>query len=369
MKRGKNRGRSSRKRGRTTRRYISPDAEMAAVDGTVAESAGTLRTTQVPLTLLYQENTWTPISVLLLSPWLEDVSDEVLENVRMVCGERLSRLILKDCTAWNDHRSSRSLFARSSALLYIDISNCPGATDGILGVISRSCGMLETLKISYCQNVTGAGLIAFAQTKGGAAHSLTHLDCEGCSLATRNDGARMALSAIVKGMPSMKSINLRACRNVSRGSLAAAFAENHGALAVKRAEPIVRLQGLLSVDLSNMEEKALSDEDVSVILSERRKLEILRLDNLGHITDDAVRSLSQIRASWGMRHHGGFPSLRILSLARCAQITDVSLSYVAASCPSVEEIDCSHCKRITDWGLRALNGSAHLQALSLRWMN
>lgn len=88
-------------------------------------------------------------------------------------------------------------------------------------------------------------------------------------------------------------------------------------------------------------------------LGHLQHLEKLEMDNCVQLTDDCFKGFHS-------------PSLKILTLLLCSEMTDFGLRYIADHCPSLETIRLEMCDEISDLGLQYLgHGCPELKTLGL----
>jgi F-box/leucine-rich repeat protein 2/20 len=89
----------------------------------------------------------------------------------------------------------------------------------------------------------------------------------------------------------------------------------------------------------------ISDEGVAAIASGCRRLKVMNISYCESITDASLHSLALLR------------DLVQRELRACSRVTSVGISYIAASCKHLRELDVKRCTFIGDPGVLALSNA------------
>ena len=183
---------------------------------------------------------------------------------------------------------------------------------------------------------------------------------------------RRSLKDLVLGVPSLVSLNLSGCFNVSDINLGHAFS--------------VDLPNLKELDLSLC--KQITDSSLGRIASHLKQLETLELGGCCNITNTGLLLIAwglkklrhlNLRSCWhisdqGIGHLAGLSKetaegnlqLEYLGLQDCQRLSDEALGHIAHGLNSLKSINLSFCVSITDSGLKHLARMPKLEQLNLR---
>ncbi|KAL6508075.1 hypothetical protein OROGR_024270 [Orobanche gracilis] len=216
----------------------------------------------------------------------------------------------------------------------------------------RNLSMLQSIKLDGCQ-VTCSGLKAI----GNLRVSLRELSLSKC-MGVTDEG----LSSIFAKHKDMKKLDITCCRKITLLSLASITNSCTSLVTLKMesctlvsAEAFVligqRCHFLEELDITDNE---VDDEGLKSI-SMCSRLSNLKLAICLNITDE------------GLIHIGNRCSqLKEIDLYRSSGITDSSVLAIACGCPSIEMINTSYCKFISDCSLMSLSKCSMLNTLESR---
>lgn len=203
-----------------------------------------------------------------------------------------------------------------SNLRYIDLSFCFNAvTDTSIQVIFKNQVLLHTLKISYCDKVSDAGLTGMGK------------------IETEDDEG-----------PVMSSYN-------------EASAPNRIHLGSRAEEEIIR-DARRKRDVMRMCEKLTMDSYSGYSLARIKSLRELNISGCNRITDVSLT------------YAFVFKELQSLNLSRCQQITVDGIKHLVKNCPSIEYLNLNDCYNLKDDAvIEIVKGLPRLQYLELRVSN
>merc|ERR1712223_1865315 len=183
---------------------------------------------------------------------------------------------------------------------------------------------------------------------------------------------RKSLRELVNGIPTLETLNLSGCYNLSDSALDTAFNRDLACLKV------------LNLSLC----KEVTDSSLGRIATHCKNLEILELGGCTKITNTGLLLISwglkkikslNLRSCWQISDHGighltginsqpstGAKTLQRISLQDCQKLTDESLKHISEGLPAINEINLSFCVSVTDTGLKSLSRMAGLEKLNLR---
>lgn len=199
----------------------------------------------------------------------------------------------------------------------LDISYCFNAvTDTSIQVIFKNQVLLQSLKMSYCDKVSDAGLTGMGK-----------LEVEG-----ENDG------------PIMSSYdNSSTHQRISLGS---------------RAEEEIVRDAKRKLDVMRMCEKINTNTFTGYSLARLKNLQVLDISACNRITDVSLT------------YAFNFKELFILNLSRCQQITYEGIVHLVENCPSIEHFNLIDCYNLRDEAVTEIVKGLHrLQTLELKGCN
>lgn len=320
-----------------------------------------------------------------------------------------------------------SLVETCTSLRALTFNSCTQLTDDILGPIAKNCRQLELLHISLCFLFTDEGM--YALTSGINRTSLTSLDLSGCKGLTDDGFEVVAMACISLKWLNLSSaritdIGMRAIthncwrlknlimkdlylisddvfffdlekdgRKEADENMLTSLTEldltDCTRLTDRALEGLsIRCENLVNLKLggcSNLTDRAIdlllkepkcgkergkhltklsfafctqmTDQGISKICQACAKIDTLDLSGLVHLTDEVMKVLAEY-----------CPHLQNLSLARCKRLTDKTLCTLADYL-WIEELDISHCNKITDEGLEVIALEfTGLKKLNIAWL-
>lgn len=177
---------------------------------------------------------------------------------------------------------------------------------------------------------------------------------------------------IVDGVPTVESLNLSGCYNLTDAVLDNALSQELPSLTMLNLSLCKQITdstlGRIASYLKNLEWldiggcSNVSSNGVLLIACGLKKLKVLNLRSLRLITDQAIEHLT------GISHISveGMPHLEYLCLQDCQKLTDVSLKHVGDKMNNLKVLNLSFCTNITNAGLRFLAKMPALLELNLR---
>jgi F-box/leucine-rich repeat protein 2/20 len=265
------------------------------------------------------------------------VVDSSLHDIPRFPG--LQTLILSGCHRLNS-RAFRSI-SKCVSLKHINISDAPRITDVALKELSR-VDSLESLVMRGCKLITDGGVIALTKN----CYLLRHLDVSWCRSVTDE-----SLRALANHCPHLETLHFNSCQRITDAGL----------------RILGKLKRLKSLHVALCQQ--LTDGGVSdFVEATSEHLTDLNLEGCTLLSDAAVRAMTT-----------NCVQLRSLNLSRCYRISNVAMSYLAATQEEVEEgmvhgentrrtlteLNCSDCSRISDVGCAALSKCTQLKKLVL----
>jgi len=181
---------------------------------------------------------------------------------------------------------------------------------------------------------------------------------------------RKSLRELVHGIPSIESLNLSGCYNLSDSALDTAFNRD--------------IPSLTNINLSLCKE--VTDNSLGRIATHCKNIEVLDLGGCTKITNTGLLLISwglknikslNLRSCWQISDHGighlagmdgkpGASSLQELNLQDCQKLTDQSLRYISEGISKIRKVNLSFCASITDTGIKSLGRLASMEELNLR---
>ncbi|TGZ75369.1 hypothetical protein CRM22_000414 [Opisthorchis felineus] len=172
---------------------------------------------------------------------------------------------------------------------------------------------LRRLDMSWCGNYSAISPVAFGDFLGDACRQLTTLRLASCKFL--NDDC---LLYIVNTCPLLRELDLSSCTGIT----------SHGFLALSR---LIRLNWL------SLYRTQIADDG---LLSLAELCQHLCHINLGSCTN--VQDMNQVLDNLTRNNTG----LISINLWRCVTVSAVGVSYLARSCPLLEELDLGWCRNI-----------------------
>ncbi|KAI8380853.1 hypothetical protein BD560DRAFT_365461 [Blakeslea trispora] len=234
-------------------------------------------------------------------------------------------LIIKDCrglsTASINHFLQRAMY-----LKVLDVSGLDTIKSSTLSHSTFQFHSLERLNLSWCRNLTGAGVLNLVQS---CSH-LTHLKLNGCP---QLDNTMHSLGRL---LPNLVYLNLAACTSLTDACLSDFFEGN----------PALQLTHLTLSSCSR-----LTDTSVRMISLHAKQLTHLELSGCIRLTD----------------HGFAFLCLRLqlvyLDLEDIQQITGATLVSIANHQTQLEHLCLSNCTQISDEDVIQLVTQSHSKHL------
>ncbi|XP_014674121.1 PREDICTED: F-box/LRR-repeat protein 14-like [Priapulus caudatus] len=159
---------------------------------------------------------------------------------------------------------------------------------------------------------------------------------------------RRSLRDVMSGVPTIVSLNLSGCYNVTDIGLSYAFSGSIPTLSV------------LNLSLC----KQITDRSLDKIAQNLKNLEVLELGGCCNITNNGL-----LLIAWGLRR------LRVLNLRSCRHVTDVGIGHIAGLSHKAESADgnlqlehlgLQDCQKLTDQALLNVSlGLANLRGINL----
>ncbi|XP_076067616.1 F-box and leucine rich repeat protein partner of paired [Oratosquilla oratoria] len=259
--------------------------------------------------------------------------------------------VARVCTAWRDAAYHKSVWRGVEARLHLRRAN-PSLFPSLVrrGIrrvqvlsLRRTlrdvvCGVptLTSLNLSGCFNVTDEGLNTAFTTE---CPSLTHLNLSLCKQITDNSLGRLA-----QQLQNLEVLELGGCSFITNtGLLLIAWGLKRLKSLNLRSCCFVTNQGIAYLAGQNQE----SAEGTAA-------LEDLGLQDCQKLSDEALRHVSM-----------GLHNLKSINLSFCASITDSGLKYLARM-PNLREINLRSCDNISDIGVAYLSeGGSRITALDV----
>lgn len=207
-------------------------------------------------------------------------------------------------------------------------------------VIDRCCPRIEELCLADSAFVTDGLISLFASTY----LCLNSLDINGCYRVT--DAGLLLLS---KKLTPMKCLRIDNCRYLSDTALIA-FIATHGTH--------MRVLSMRSCP-------KVTDKTIRMLfMSQPTCLEELHVSDT-QITDAALKFLSTIPTYYGNRVATAYHRCVKMDISGCNALTNISCSWIAASCPFLRSIKVARCSWLRDKGLHALSSLVYLHELDV----
>ena len=234
------------------------------------------------------------------------------------------------CTVWRDSVYSKSVWKGCTARLHLSQSSDPLFPS----LVRRGIKKVQVLSVR-AMKVIGTLLTGLP--------TLSSLDLSGCV----NLSDTVLETGFLIDLPALTHINLSLCKKVTDNSL--------GRIGT-------RCRNLERLDLGGCTKITNS----GLLLLASRTLPLLSLTNLNlrscwQVTDNGISAL----AGAGTSSHA-LP-LHTLVLQDCQKLSDESLRYISEGLRSLQYLNLSFCASITDSGMKCLARMATLKELNLRF--
>eukprot|EP01018_Ginkgo_biloba_P018412 Gb_36550 [translate_table: standard] len=228
-------------------------------------------------------------------------------------------------------------------LVSLHIDGCKFVTDGSLQALSRNCAKLEELGLQSCIKITDYGLSTLAQE----CPFIQFLDISKCVKV-----GDVGVMRLAEGCSLLKILKLSDCSKVGNKAVMS-LAEGCKSLEVLMIggcrlvsdEAIQALSCNCGPSLRILEMEwclDISNESVISVLSLCLRLEILDITCCNKITDAAFISLG---------NHGSGSVLKALKVSNCPGITVIGIALVAEFCHSLQYLDVRSCPNVTEEGV------------------
>jgi len=189
----------------------------------------------------------------------------------------------------------------------VDLTGCDRITDNSLLFISKKCGQLQSVNLSFCINVTADGIKTLATN----CTTLTALFLCHCSVG---DPALLIISSHLQGL---KTLALSGCMNITDAGVQ------------KVAQ---KCQDLQYLDISHC--KTLTSNSIKAIASSLSNLVHLDLSWCSDsVSEGSIQKLSKLH------------KLQHLGIAD-SKVTDSILYKILSSCPKLVSLDIAFCNGI-----------------------
>ena len=268
----------------------------------------------------------------------------------------LISLNLSGCFNVTDVGLSHAFCAPCTSLTKLNLALCKQITDSALERISQMVPNLEELELGGCTNITDDGLAMIAwglrklkkldlrscceisnqgmaslggqdSSSNGGTVALEHLVLQDCQKLYDE-----ALSFISQGLPSLKSLNLSFCGNITDSGL----------------KHLARKPNLRELNLRSCDN--ISDTGVAYLAEGGARITSLDVSFCDKIGDPALQHVAQ-----------GLYSLKSLSCSAC-NISDAGIERIGRSLHELDTLNIGQCSLVTDRGLQLI--SEHLTNLS-----
>ncbi|XP_057846353.2 F-box/LRR-repeat protein 3 isoform X5 [Cryptomeria japonica] len=277
-----------------------------------------------------------------------EVSSSGLESIGKSC-KYLQELSLSKCSGATDEGISL-LVAGCRDLRIVDLTCCHNLTDVAVSAIGMSCTNLSCLKMESCSLVTETSL----NVLGDNCHFLEVLDLTDSSI--NNTGLKF-----ISRCSKLTTLKLGICESISDEGLTYIGAH---------------CSDLLELDLYRS--AGVGDVGLAAIACACPKLKICNLSYCIAITDESLKSLSQLEGLHNLEIRGcihvtsaglsaiamGCRHLVELDIKRCCCVDDVGLVTLVHCCQNLRQINISYCP-ISDVGMLALANLSCLQNIKL----
>lgn len=213
----------------------------------------------------------------------------------------------------------------------LNVSRCSALSDDGLTSVRRHLSQLQTLSIDECRRFSSDVLCQTWKDR----NRLRALSAVGCPGVTDRLLQCVASSPRVSLDFSVRSLDVRQCKNVTSSGIAALASSSR---------PDVAIECLRCGDCMNVDAMAFFGFEDSAALSMLAELDLRGL------------AVDETAISWIAKGCASSRRLRRLNLARCKLLTDFALLLLApvAACPSFEKLNLEDCALLTDTGIQNL---------------
>lgn len=248
--------------------------------------------------------------------------------------------------------------AKFQCLQSLNLQECKGITDAGLTALGKGLPNLHSLDISHCKKITDQGIRPLAE----GCPNLSTLRLDGCKSVT--DGSLQALS---KNCIKLEELGLQSCINITDNGLST-LAQGCRSIRILEMNKCVKVgdTGVMKIAGTCPHLKILNLSDclkignkaVMSLAEGCKRLEVLMIGGCRLVSDEAIQALASVCG----------PSLRILQLEWCLNISNDSLHLVLSLCPQLENLNIACCDKVTDHAFSCLgNGGcgSHLKDLRI----
>eukprot|EP00899_Mesostigma_viride_P021803 jgi/Mesvir1/29624/Mv21476-RA.1 len=277
------------------------------------------------------------------------------------------------------------LAARCKGLRHLSLSYCPDVTDAGIVALGGECHQLESLHVGNCERVTDVGIAAIAQgcprlrrlelwgcdgiTDAGMSLVGEHCpDLEELTISSRNGGVtEVSMSVIGRNCARLRAFNIsesgfdepafRAiamqCTHLEELDISGNDFPLHVCMAAI-AQNCTRLRGLRARNSS------MTDEDVALMLQGPVATQLVHLEFSGYtpITDQALMAIAQkclhlrlldLECSFCFPRTVNVTDLGVMAIgACCRQLTFLDLTGTQVTRAVLDSFDQSHCDVVFD---------------------
>lgn len=203
--------------------------------------------------------------------------------------------------------------------------------------LAQHCTALETLSLVNCEKISDSGLSWLA----GACHSLTSLDLRGCTKVSD-----VGMRALAEGTPLLRRLRLAGCKRV-------------GDVGVRHLAGGCPELGELDFGglflLSDGAQRGFAQEGLQALADAAPPIEALNLGGCTQVGDRIARRLPR-----------AFPDLKRLTLSACGRLTAPGLRDCFAGLPALTAVNLRSSRdAVTDGVLAALASTARASLTSL----
>ncbi len=209
-------------------------------------------------------------------------------------------------------------------LTVLNLSRLPSISDGgIFSLVLTGMPALTSLNISYCRNITDAGIGCIS----GHMPGLTSLNVSKCENIT-DEGIKKLVR-----IPGLTSLNLRGCTRITDDGI----------------KSIATMPGLTSLNLQGCVQT--TADGIKAIATNMPQLEKLTLVNIV-INEKSFKQIAKMH------------NLTYLDISHCSQVTDNMLKLIAKKMPGLTCLNLSNCENITNTGIGYLAKMSNLRHLN-----
>jgi hypothetical protein len=258
---------------------------------------------------------------------------------------RLTTIELSGCSSLSPEGVLKLSSLCTEKIVDLTLAYLPSMGDLALKRVAQGCRNLRRLSLQGCVFITDEGVQSLAMEADPA--KLENLSLEGCGRVSD-----YGVIPLAERLTSLKQLNLRGVTRLT---------EVGGAAIAKGLWQLTHLwvDGAHNLLDSAFHFDIKTDGRRAVGANMLRKLEVISLGDCTRLTDAVVREVCS-RA----------PSLTSFLVSGCGLLTDTACNFLTiggtdVSAPSLKILDLSHCRNITDEGLKLLAKAGNLEQLSL----